>query len=113
MNERPETSDVLFAAVVDDFLGQPEVTLPTYGRRFGSGGLKVQGKIFAMVSRGHLVVKLPRARVEALIAAGAGQPYDPRRDGRLMKEWVAIEPTSEAEWRSLAREAKEFVATAR
>jgi hypothetical protein len=37
--------------------------------------------------------------------------FDPRHDGRLMKEWVAVESTSEEEWLSLAREAMEFVAS--
>jgi hypothetical protein len=30
-----------------------------------------------------------------------------------MKEWVAVEPTSQAEWLPLAREALEFVASKR
>ena len=113
MNERPNTPDVLFAAIVEAFLDNPDVTPPSNGRRFGSTGLKVHDRIFAMLVRGMLVVKLPKSRVEALIASGAGQPYDPRHDGRLMKEWAAIDPTSEAEWLTLAKEAMEFVASTR
>jgi TfoX/Sxy family transcriptional regulator of competence genes len=40
-------------------------------REFGSNALKVNGKIFAMLVRGSLVLKLPKARVEALIAEDA------------------------------------------
>lgn len=81
---------------------------PAAGRRkFGDGALKVGGKIFAMVSRDALVVKLPRRRVEALVASGAGRPYDPG-SGRVMKEWVALDGASDA-WLPLAREAREFV----
>ena len=32
------------------------------GRGFGSGTLQVNGRIYAMVSRGRFVVKLPRTR---------------------------------------------------
>jgi hypothetical protein len=75
--------------------------------------LKVGGKIFAMLSsKGEFVVKLPKARVDALIASGDGERFDPGH-GRLMKEWLAVEPTSEAEWLPLAREAMAFVAAQR
>jgi hypothetical protein len=45
------------------------------------------------------------AIVEAL---AAGQRFDPG-DGRLMKEWLALQPTSKENWLSLAREAMRFV----
>ena len=63
-----------------------------------------------MVTRGSLVVKIPRQRVEALIASGDGRRFDPGH-GRLMKEWLSLDPTSEVEWLPLAREAMEFVAS--
>ena len=66
-----------------------------------------------MLVQGKLVVKLPKPRVDALIASGDGERFDPRHDGRLMKEWVAVESTSEEEWLPLAREAMEFVASKR
>jgi hypothetical protein len=47
--------------------------------------------------------------VDALVASGDGERFDPGH-GQLMKEWIAIEPTSEVEWLPLAREALAFVA---
>ena len=100
-----------FATVVEELLDYPGVTPPSEGKAFGSSGLKIHNKIFAMLVRGWLVVKLPKARVDALVASGDGERYDPRQDGRLMKEWLTLEPSSEEEWLSLAREAMEFVAS--
>jgi hypothetical protein len=62
------------------------------GGRFGASGLNVGGKLFAMLDGGELVVKLPRQRVEELVAAGTGQPFDPGH-GRLMKEWSRLPPS--------------------
>ncbi len=77
---------------------------------FGSSALCVNDKIFAMVSsRGNFVVKLPKDRVDALVAAGTGTRFDPGH-GRLMKEWLAVDATAEADWLSLAEEARAFVA---
>lgn len=113
MSEPAITPEERFAALVEAFRGDPDVTLPSERgesrRRFGAGELKTSGRIFAMLSRGRLVVKLPRSRVDALIASGDGEPYDPRHDGRIMKEWVAIPPSSIADWLLLAREALTFV----
>lgn len=52
---------------------------------------------------------MPPQRVNELIAAGAGQRFDPGH-GRLMKGWLAVAPTS-THWRALAIEAMEFVGT--
>jgi hypothetical protein len=80
----------------------------TSGKMMASFGLRVGGKIFAMLVGGELVVKLPRERVDALVAAGRGHAFDPRRDGRLMKEWLVFEGDDPA-WVDLAREAYAFV----
>ncbi len=109
MSQPPSTVEERFASIVEALDGEPNVTPPQPGSGFGAAGLKINGKIFAMLVRGRLVVKLPKARVDALIASGAGEPYDPRNDGRLMKEWVSVEPASEADWLPLAREAMQFV----
>lgn len=57
-----------FESVVRAFSRRRSVTT---GRMFGSPGLKRDGKTFAMLVKGRLVVKLPRARVEELVVAGA------------------------------------------
>ncbi len=113
MSHPPITPEECFATIVEELLSNPDVTPPMNGKRFGSSELKIHNKIFAMLSRGKLVFKLPKSRVDALIASGAGERFDPRHDGRLMKEWVTVEITSEEEALSLAREAMEFVASQR
>ena len=60
-----------------------------------------------MSSKGKFVVKLPKERVDDLVAAGQGEYFDTGR-GRLMKEWVAM-PEENAPWIELAREALLFV----
>jgi hypothetical protein len=72
-----------------------------------SYGLRVGGKIFAMMVRGRFVAKLPRARVDALVAAGQGDRFDPGH-GRVMKEWISVAEGDE-DWLALAREAYRFV----
>ncbi len=80
-----------FAALVDAVAGEPDVQPPDAigGRRFGSEALRVGGSIAAMLVQGRVVLKLPRERVEALLAAGDGEPFLDGR-GRPMREWVAL-----------------------
>jgi hypothetical protein len=79
------------------------------GRGFGSSGqLKVDGKIFAMLVRGVLVLKLPGKRVEELVESGDGERFDAGK-GKPMREWLALSPTSGKSWMALAREAMAFV----
>ena len=99
-----ERDDAKFALVVAAFAGEKEVER---GRMFGSVGLKVNGKVFAMVVKGKLVVKLPGQRVDALVAAGRGDYFDPGH-GRLMKEWIAVAGVTPP-WVALAKEAYGFV----
>ena len=102
-----------FAALVEVMLRRADLTYGSAGsgpqRAFGSTSLKSNGKIFAMLVNGRLVVKLDRRRVEALIASGEGERFDPGH-GRLMKEWLAVESTSDDDWLALATEAEAFVA---
>jgi hypothetical protein len=53
-------------------------------------------------------VKLPRARVDELLAAGAGERFDPGH-GRVMKEWIAVPDAAGADWEALASEGVEYV----
>ncbi len=78
---------------------------------FGSSALTIDGRIFATLNhQGKLLVKLPKQRVDALVASGEGERFDSGR-GRLMKEWATIEPASGELWLPLAREAMKFVAS--
>lgn len=105
--ERGASSDPEFEGVAEAFAGDPRVTCGG-GKGFGSGALKVNGKIFAMLSsKGEFVVKLPKHRVDELASNGQGERFDPGH-GRLMKEWVII-PAGNAGWISLAQEACDFV----
>jgi hypothetical protein len=99
--------DPNFAPVARAFDSDRQVTC---GKLMASIGLKVNGKIFAMMVRGQFVAKLPRSRVDELVRSGVGQTFDPRRDGRPMKEWVVLNGT-EPSWIELAKEAHRFVKT--
>ncbi len=77
---------------------------------FSSGNvLSVDGKIFAMLVKEKLVVKLPKQRVDELAAARVGTYFDPGH-GRLMKQWISISPGRGA-WVELAKEAYRFVSS--
>ena len=98
-----------FARVVSALAKEPGVTHGKPGKAFGHSALKVNDKIFAMVSAdGSFVVKLPKARVDALEADRAGKRFEASQ-GRPMKEWLAVESESSEEWLQLAREALGFV----
>ena len=101
-------ADALFERLVERFRDEPGVTPPSPGGKFGASGLKTGGKLFAMVTRDKLVVKLPKERVEELVAASTGEPYDAGK-GRPMKVWVAVDPRHHRLWDALASEALEFV----
>ena len=64
-----------FADLVDDFVGIDGVTPPAGGSGFGRSALRYRRKIFAMFVRGRLVLKLPAARVDELVGAGAGTAF--------------------------------------
>jgi TfoX/Sxy family transcriptional regulator of competence genes len=97
-------SDPELAPVVDAF----EKTQPG-ARRFGSNGLKANGKLFALFTQGTLVVKLPKDRAASLVASGVGKPFDPGH-GRLMKEWLTV-TSAKASWTRLAKEAHRFASS--
>lgn len=98
--------DARFAAVVESFAKDGKVS---HGgaKGFGAGALKVDGKIFAMMSsRGEFVVKLPKERVDQMVKSGKGKRFDAGH-ARLMKEWL-VAKDGRANWLELAKEAREF-----
>jgi len=102
------TPEDRFAKLVDQFAGRRDVT-SFAGKGFGSTGqLKVDGRIFAMLVRGELVVKLPRQRVDELVALGEGRYFDAGK-GKPMHEWFVLSPTSKKQWTTIAKQAIDFV----
>ncbi len=97
-----------FEELVCAFAPIPGVTPPDGRGGFGSHALRIRKKIFTMVVRGRLVVKLPQPRVDALVASGQGVRFDANK-GTPMKEWLSLDPTSPMDWEELAREALHFV----
>lgn len=107
MHERPTD---FFAAVGTPALAHPDVAT---GTMMGFPCLRVSGAFFASCDprSGDLVVKLPRERVEQLIADGGGQPFAPA--GRTFREWVVITDRDAARWADLIEEARVFVSEQR
>lgn len=109
MAQQPTSDPVLarYLDLVDDLMGIDGVTPPPGGSGFGRGSLKYGGKIFAMLVRGNLVVKLPAERVTALISTGEGVAFDANK-GTAMREWFSLGRDSDLGWESLAAEALDF-----
>lgn len=103
------TTQEMFRSLIQDFITDPAVST---GKMFGTQALKINGKVFAMLVKEKLVVKLPKDRVGTLIANQVGEQFDPGH-GRLMKEWVVIEASTLREWMDLMLEAREFVNSTR
>lgn len=103
-------SEARFSALAEALLNTTNADIGIAGKKgFGSSSLTNHGKIFAMLVKDRLVVKLPRQRVDALIASGDAERFDPGH-GRLMREWASIAPASNLSWQDLATEAMAFVA---
>jgi hypothetical protein len=94
-----------FAALTARFIDDPDID---QGTGFGSApGLRVKGKIFAMLPEDELVVKLPADRCAEIVEAGEGRLFVVGK--RTMREWVAVPGVDLERWATLAREALAFV----
>ena len=96
-----------YEVLVDELMGIDGVTPPRGGGGFGRSALRYDGKIFAMLVRGRLVLKLPASRVTALIRSGNGVAFDANK-GTPMREWLSLDPACDLDWLSLATEALDF-----
>jgi hypothetical protein len=106
---RPEDR---YEDLIDELVRIDGVTPPREGSGFGRSAVRYHGKIFVMLVRGSLVLKLPAQRVAALVAAGEGVHFDANK-GTPMKEWLSLDPDSGQAWLPLAREALDFARAAR
>lgn len=98
-------SEELFTSIAVRLLGEPDVD---EGRLFSARGLRTNGKIFAMLTRGdRITVKLPEARCAELQAAGRGVAFE--AGGRRMREWLSLSEPGEAEALALADEALAYL----
>lgn len=91
----------------DAYLARPDVD---WGRMFGTIGLRVRGKIFAVAVHddGGLMVKIPEAR--ATEREDAGEVTRMVMRGREMREWVVAPlDAPDALWESLLAEAYAYL----
>ncbi len=95
-----------FWSLADALLPREGVTKSTM---MGLPCLRIDGDFFASCDRrtGDLLVKLPAARVDRLIATGRAQPFAPA--GRRFREWAAVSSRLSRTWRRLLEEAVAFV----
>jgi hypothetical protein len=95
----------LYTSIVVQLLGEPDVD---EGRLFSAQGLRTNGKIFVMLTRGdRITVKLPADRCAELVAAGRGVPFE--AGGRQMREWLSLADPTQDEALALSREALRFL----
>ena len=98
-------AEAAFETLADRLAGEPGVTL---GTGFGSKpGLRVDGRIFAMLPAGALVVKLPAERCAAMAQAGEGTLMVSGK--RTMREWLVVEGVDHDAWAALGTEALAYV----
>jgi hypothetical protein len=75
----------------------------------GAQGLKYGKKLFAMFSKGDLLIKLSPERVTEVLASGDGLPYDPGT-GKPMKNIVLIPVSKKDLWIKYCEEAHVYMA---
>ena len=73
--------------------------------------LRLDGAFFASLDKrsGDLVVKLAADDVAARIERGEGRPFAPA--GKVFREWLAVDASTEAAWHAAVDDALEFART--
>jgi hypothetical protein len=106
MPAAPEDPTAFFWQAADETLRADGVET---GTMMGFPCLRVRGAFFASCDHrsGDLIVKLPEARVQELIATGAGEQFAPA--GRVFREWVLVADRDVGRWRAVMTEARSFV----
>jgi TfoX/Sxy family transcriptional regulator of competence genes len=86
MNERQEAAHARLEELSVEQQARPGVD---WGRMFGSTGLRVRGKVFAVAAHsGGLLIKVPEAHADALVAAGTAERMV--MGGVPRREWVLV-----------------------
>jgi hypothetical protein len=98
------------AAMFEELRGRYPVDSKRPLRGFGSDALTIDGRIFAALSQGKLLLKLPSSRVDELISNGVAEPFVLRE--RVMREWLLLPIRQRELWPALADEASRFVSEA-
>lgn len=106
MREETQPED-RYEELIDGLVGTSGVTPPRGGGGFGRSAVRFQEKIFVMLVRGRLVLKLPASRVADLVDAGDGDWFDANK-GTPMREWLSVDPACDRPWLPLATEALDF-----
>jgi len=107
-----KTPNPNYDAIMKTLLEDPTVA---DSQMFGMRSAKVNGKAFAGLYEGKLVVKLGD-KAKAMIASGKAAVFDPSGMGRAMGGWCVVnQPKTGAvnAWLALATEAKTFVASSK
>jgi len=92
----------IYAAVKAHFETVSNVTV-NQGK--GAQGMKAGKKMFAMFSKGDLVLYFPKERVQELIASGAGKPHT-LTNGFVMEKQVLILAKNSDRWIEYCTEAR-------
>lgn len=79
----------------------------TPGHMFGCAGLRTGRRFFAIRWHEQLVLKLPAARLDGLVEAGGGRPFEPM-EGRRMNGWLVLADRPDPA--DLVEEARAYVA---
>lgn len=83
---------------------------PSDSPKFGSNALRVNGKIYAALTRSHcLLLKLPPTRCAELLASQRAERFE--SGGRVMNGWIILTPDQAEDWIALSNEARTFVTT--
>lgn len=93
-----------YAKIKDHFENQEGVTVNAGS---GAQGIKANSVMFAMFFKGDLLLRLPPARVQELVALGDGRPYDPGTGP--MKDCVLVPYDKQSLWIPLAEESLDYV----
>ncbi len=76
--------------------------------KFGANALRVNGKIYAALTRKHaLLLKLPPARIAELLKKKRARRFE--SGGRVMNGWITLASDDGTEWIALSDEARTFV----